>query len=109
MLRLEKGITTLASTSKDVAELKENLLKTLVIVQEKGDSVAELIAKIGVERKKVPRRSFCPCSLRVLIELCFTVIFQLVQVEDQEGLAAVEARKAKVISSSIVTFRANPP
>jgi len=69
--RLEKGIETLKQTHVQVAGLKEDLTKTLVRVGEKAEAAAVLISKMGVERKKV---------------------------EEQQGLAAIEAAKAKTVS-----------
>jgi dynein heavy chain len=69
--RLEKGIQTLKQTHVQVAGLKEDLTKTLVRVGEKAEAATVLIGKMGVERKKV---------------------------EEQQGLAAIEAAKAKTVS-----------
>ena len=69
--RLEKGIATLKQTHVQVAALKEDLQKTLVRVGEKAEAATVLIGKMGVERKKV---------------------------EEQQGLAAIEAGKAKTVS-----------
>jgi len=69
--RLEKGIATLKSTASNVAMLKEELTANLARVQEKKEAADVLIAKTGVEKRKV---------------------------EEQQAIAAVEAEKAKAVS-----------
>jgi len=51
--RLDKGIATLQKTAKDVASLKEDLIKKLEIVEEKKIAANALIEKCGKERVKV--------------------------------------------------------
>ncbi len=69
--RLEKGLTTLAATTRDVAVLQSSLNDSMKVVREKSLAVNDLIGKMGVERKKV---------------------------EDQQAVAAAEAKKAKTAS-----------
>jgi len=70
--RLEKGIQTLKTTQAQVAVLKEELTVKLVKVSEKAEAASQLIAKMGVERKKV---------------------------EEQQALASIEADKATAVSN----------
>eukprot|EP01084_Bolivina_argentea_P009096 17033_1 len=51
--RLDKGIATLQKTAKDVASLKEDLIKKLEIVEEKKIAANLLIEKCGKERVRV--------------------------------------------------------
>jgi ABC-type dipeptide/oligopeptide/nickel transport system ATPase component len=78
--RLEKGITVLQQTQKDVSELQEDLTKTLVRVEEKKEAAAVLIQKMGVERGKV---------------------------EKEQAIAAEEATKAKAIADNAQKIKAD--
>lgn len=76
--RLEKGIAVLTNTGAKVAELQEDLKRTMVIVEEKKVAAAVAI-KIANEKKAV--------------------------VEEEQGIADKEAAKASVIENEANDFK----
>ena len=77
--RLENGLEKMNSASEQVAELQENLVKDMAIVEMKKGATDELIKVVGVETESA---------------------------EEQKAAAAVEEEKCSTIAEEVMDFKA---